>query len=218
MPAFLIVDDNPKVLQWLRECLGEEFPGARIDEAMSYTDALRLAEDIGNLGQSYDVAVLDVYLPIDVYSENAADRVPDLYAKERGQLYRALTRDTMVIDHSAHADREEVRSFIEGLDPNSAVNVVIKAVDRGKVADEMMEKARAAVYGRRVEVSLNHMLADRQLASSAARGDGGAQDVLDLMCEIRDHWRDLDDEVQRRARLVFDIVERDDGQIIVNRK
>ncbi len=213
MITFLVVDDDSEMSSPLKARLEDEFPEAQIDVAAHYQEALRLARAIGDAGENYDVAFLDVFLPLDdnEYSE------PGLHLESRKELYRALTRDTVVFNHSAHKGNVKVKQFMEELHgPNSAVGLVIPAADREFAAREMMSQAHRAVYGRRIDVELGQILAARQHLAFAARGGNGGQDVVCLMRDIRDHWSDLDDEIRRRARMVFDIQEREGEQVIVN--
>lgn len=221
MTTFLVVEDEWQTRELLLDLVGDEFPAARVDEADNLADAIQLARETQARGEPYDVALLDVNLPID--GDAAGDN--RVHPEARRELLRVLREPTKVVNYSTTASDARLRQEIDRLhEPNTPVPILIDASPgRRDWPDEILQLCRRVVYGRRIAEQLDRMLrADRTesagIAARSARVAGestGTQALGDLMRDITLHWGDLDEELRRRIRGVFEITEAD-GEVLVN--
>jgi CheY-like chemotaxis protein len=222
MPAIMLVDDDEGNRAHLAKKLRDEHPEARIDEANNLADAIDLARWIADEGSFYDVALLDVNLPKDRDDTNH-DKI---YPNSRRRLLASLGHRSVVLNYSAKANIPEIRQQINEMrEPNAPVPVLIQRGFDSLWEAELLKLTRRTIFGRRIAAQLDRMRAERsespRLAGVAAYR-GQASDSLDgtqglgaLARDIKLHWADLDDELRRRIKSVFDIREAS-GQLLVN--
>ncbi|MGE3818415.1 MAG: response regulator [Isosphaeraceae bacterium] len=222
MPTFLIAEDDRQRRALLHDLLAKEFPAARVDEARNLAEAIALARETRGRGEHYDVALLDVNLPPDGSGRQGADVHPEV----RGQLLKALTYATFVVNYSSVASDPRLRQEIDRLrEPNAPAPVLIHAsagMNRNW-PEAILRLCRRVVYGRRIAEQLDRLLRTDQFENGgvAARSQHGTerstgtQALGDLARDVKLHWNDLDDELQRRIRSAFEITEVD-GEVLVN--
>jgi CheY-like chemotaxis protein len=218
MSEFLILEDDTTTREALHGLLREEFPQARIDTAGNLADAIRLAREIAERGEHYDVALLDVLLPLD--DSGGKD---NLFPKARRQLLEILGHEPVVINYSAHANEARIQQFInDERNVNTPLPVLVTASPSLPWHEEVLRDCRRAVYGRRIAEGLARVLRTGHaalartsgVAARAGRGYGETA-LVDLVRDIKLHWADLDDELRDRIRHTFDIREVD-GEVLVN--
>lgn len=218
MAEFLILEDDTATSQALHGRLREEFPRARIDTAGNLADAIELARDIGERGEHYDVALLDVRLPRD-----GSGGKDEIFPTVRRQLLEILGHESVVINYSTHADAANIQQFINGeRNVNAPLPVLVNAAPSRPWHEEVLQHCRRAVYGRRIAEGLARILRTEHAAmartsGAAARiGRGyGEPSLVDLVRDIKLHWADLDHELRERIRHTFDIQEVN-GEVLVN--
>ena len=209
----LIADDEPRTLDALDSTLRGSFPDAVIDRASTLADAGALAREAASQGRPYHVACLDVRF----------EKVPnppngDIYfTADRRRLLAALGERTVVINYSGQTDDPDVRKLVATLgDPNFPKPVLVPTSEMGTM---MIKYARQSVYGRRISHELNRMMEASHggpVGGVAAYGPGGGtRAVGSLLRDIKESWNDLDDDLQRRIKDVFDVREVN-GELIVN--
>jgi CheY-like chemotaxis protein len=214
--ALLVVEDDRSTRENLVRLLRETFPTARIDSTDNLAAAIQMARDMQSRGAYYDVALLDVKLP-----EDGSGGKAGVHPKLRRELLSSLSFNTVVINHSAHAGDPEILRVVEDLrSPNAPVPVLISA--DGDWHDEVLRLTRQAVYGRRIAAQLDRLLGPDRVAAArmtgvAARGRMGAEGAGTpgmgaLIRDIKQHWSDLDAELQRRVKEVFEIREERDPE------
>jgi CheY-like chemotaxis protein len=221
MPAIMLVDDDEGRRKELVKKLRAEHPEARIDDADNLADAIDLARSIADAGAFYDVALLDVNLPKDRDDTNKNKIYPNI----RRRLLASLGHRSVVLNYSVLAGEPEVRQQINEMrEPNAPVPVLIQSGFDTGWQDELLKLIRRTIFGRRIAAQLDRMSAERgespRFASVSNRGRtleslAGTQGLGALARDIKLHWGDLDDELRRRIKSVFDIREVG-GQLLVN--
>lgn len=218
MPEFLILEDEKATRVELGELLTEEFPQAWIDVTCNLEDAARLAKEIGERGEYYDVALLDVLVPLDGSGGGA-----EIFPEERRELLDALGYKTVVVNYSAFAYQERIQQFINAQkNANGPMPLLIDASPSRRWHEEVLNHCRRVVYGRRIAEQLAQVLRSGHaalvrcgaVAARAGRG-AGEQALADLTRDIKLHWADLDEGLRERIRNTFDIREVD-GEVLVN--
>jgi CheY-like chemotaxis protein len=213
MVAFLIVEDKQTTRELLTQLFRHDFPEAQIDAAGDYAEALAKVRALGSRGESYDVAVLDVRLPLD--GSSPVDELTPRFREARRELLGALGNGTAVINYSATADSPVVQAYVAELrDPNGPKEILIHASAARPWPEEILREARRAVYGRRIREQIQQIHQAERIGAALpvggvmARGlSTGTQGIGALLRDIKKHWHDLDPEVQRRVREVFDVRE-----------
>jgi hypothetical protein len=219
MTAFFIVENKQATREALTDLLRLNFPDARICSASNLKEAIRVAREMSDRGEFFDVAFLDMKLPRDEHESGEGN----VYPEDRQKLLAALTYRTAVINHSAYAaDPDVLQAATEIREPNAAGPPVLIDASRGWDWDQdILHHARRIVYGRRIADRLDPMLhaarsaASRVAASRTHSAGGGTQELAALIRDIKVAWDDLDDELQRRIQTAFD-VRKVGGTVLVN--
>lgn len=221
MPTFQIVEDECQTRDLLFDLLSEEFPEARIDVTDNLAEAIRLARETRGSGEHYDVALLDVNLPLD----DSGTGDDDVHPEVRRELLRALTYATFVVNYSTEASQARLREEVDRLrEPNAPAPILIHASPgQPHWPEDILRLCRRVVHGRRIAEQLDRILqSDRaEPPGVAARSprfaawSNGTQALGDLMRDIKLYWNDLDEELRRRVRLAFDVTVVD-GEVLVD--
>lgn len=150
---FLIADDHEVVRQGLKQMLSDEFPNACFGEASNAAEALEKA-----LGESWDLAILDVHMP----GRGGIETLVDL-KKHKPQLPVLVLSMFSESEYAVRAIRAGAAGYInKGGVTRELIDAVKKALAGGRYITPALGELLAADLGRKNDSLPHHKLSDRE--------------------------------------------------------
>jgi CheY-like chemotaxis protein len=205
----LFVDDTPDVLTVTGALLGRTFPSAEIETATTIREARERIDRTVRRGGRYDVAILDLELPLD-------QGQPPKFDYELCVHTRRVFPDVVVIHYSGYVGRKEVQEHVRVVGYDKIIDKVndgnqglIDAIRDG-YGDKLLKRTEALLGG---QVSGVGLIVQRGPARC------GTPDVNALVREISRNFGALDQEDQARIRQYVTIERADSGfRVVVGRR
>jgi CheY-like chemotaxis protein len=208
MFRILIVEDEPKLLEELRESFRGYFPDSKIELAGAVDDALQLVKAAFSSGWFYDVAVLDLRLP---RQEGGHAELDETICRE----IRDTRRDTLVIHISAYGEEQDVLRHLENYhdDSGDPQSRLLKKGDP-EFWDKLEKKAKEYLYGGLIEQQMDKLFPYPRSASAGSRlgarsklSDQGSLtlELNNLARDIATYWDHLDEKLRCRIQERFNV-------------
>jgi len=207
MTRILVAEDERHTVEQLTVLLAAEFKGVQIDAATTISTALDHVTRTYEKGQAYDVAVLDFKLPRDLGDNPEVD-------EEVCNTVSSQMPDALIVHITGYGDAEQVREHLTRHKPRQGYPVLISKLDT-KWAEELLQVVRKFVHSMRIDAKMDGLF-------RRPRGGGGAghqrrrvgsdvrcltPELDEVMRDIVDHWKDLDEPLRIRIEHVFEISE-----------
>lgn len=210
MARILMVDDDRPTLKAIKLKLHAEFPDIKLEVAACIAAARTLIRRTYADNLSFDIAILDFYLP-DTEEQNAA--IDESLCRE----VRNSSPDALVVHITSYGDRTDVRDHIEQQHMQS-YHPHEKLIQKGPGWEEvLLQRLRTRIHGRRIEDKMNELfdldqpVRGRAPFRAVGYRAGLTHRVADLGRDIAIYWDDLDEELRKKVLKSFDVEPKEGG-------
>lgn len=214
MARILIVEDQPDTLQQLEQLIREAFPGSQVDVAKTVDEAQKLFDRSLRPLAPYDVAILDLKLPMSM-GEN-----PE-FDFSIGEAFRDSSPETILVQVTAYDKELSDKRYREHKERLCELGRLYLAKKAGW-SRKLIEEIRASLHERFIRHELRELFdADRTSGASgrgtcrALRSDRAWSNRMSALCSyVSNHWDALQPRpaLQKLIRETLGVAE--DGSVV----